>query len=72
MMISFMIQLTYLISKQTLKRNLFVAFGICLHFFGHLDKFLNLPIWANFYDLTDLSTYDDDDDTTLDKPAILD
>ena len=25
-------------------------------------KFLNLPVWANFYDLTDLSTYDDDDD----------
>ena len=21
------------------------------------SEFLNLPVWANFYDLTDLSTY---------------
>ena len=31
-----------------------------LSFIGSV--FLNLPVWANFYDLTDLSTYDDDDD----------
>ena len=37
--------------------NLLRLFPLCHTQYKYVDVFLNLPIWANFVDLTDLSLY---------------
>ena len=48
-------------------KHLLIAFGI--HMFI-IFVFLNLPLWANFYNYTDLSH--STTTTTLDQPTLLD
>ena len=62
--------LIYQFGKCREEENKIESMG-CIFSLIYILLFLNLPVWANFYGLTDLSCSSTSTTTTLDKPAIL-